>query len=286
MEWMIGVLVVLLMMSGVFAFIYYSNHSVVLSKHVYCNAGIPQTFHGYRILQVSDLHGDLPRRKFHRLLGMIREEKPDIVVFTGDAIDHVHRRQYHKAVAFMQELSEEFTVYYVTGNHEYMHVECRPIIGAYERMKCRVLHNEEVSLEKDGQKIYLYGVDDPYALYKGNVPEKYKTPEDDFRELFRSLFPERSGFSILLSHRPEFFDEYVAGNYDLVFTGHAHGGQWWIPFVQGLIAPDQGLFPKYVKGKYVREGTTMYVSRGLGNSVVPVRLFNRPELVMVTLQGE
>jgi predicted MPP superfamily phosphohydrolase len=92
-------------------------------------------------------------------------------------------------------------------------------------------------------------------------------------------------FKILLSHRPELFDLYSENSMDLVFTGHAHGGQIRIPFIGGLIAPDQGIFPKYSSGSYSKDSTTMFVSRGLGNSIFPVRIFNRPEIVVVTLRN-
>ena len=95
-----------------------------------------------------------------------------------------------------------------------------------------------------------------------------------------------SVFNILLSHRPELFDLYADRNIDLIFSGHAHGGQFRIPFIGGLVAPDQGLFPKYTSGVYKQNQSTMIVSRGLGNSIIPIRIFNRPEIVVVTLQSK
>lgn len=95
-----------------------------------------------------------------------------------------------------------------------------------------------------------------------------------------------SVFQILLSHRPELFDLYADKNIDLIFSGHAHGGQFRIPCVGGLVAPDQGLFPEYTSGAYTQNQSTLIVSRGLGNSIIPIRIFNRPEIVLVILHSE
>ena len=287
MEFWIGIGIGIIFISALVCFLYYSNHSVMLSEYVYHNEKIPTAFENFKILQVSDLHGDLPKRKHEKLLKMIHNVNPDMIVFTGDAIDYVHRKNFQKSISFAEEIARDFKVYYVTGNHEYMHKECFPIIKAYENIEnMTVLHDKVIEIENDGQKISLFGVDDPYVLYHGEVPAKYVTPREAFLKKFRGLFTVPEEFSVLLTHRPEFFEEYVKERFDLVFSGHAHGGQWWMPFRGGFIAPDQGLFPKYVQKKYVKEQTTMFVSRGLGNSVVPFRLFNRPELLLVTLQGE
>ena len=93
-------------------------------------------------------------------------------------------------------------------------------------------------------------------------------------------------YTILLSHRPELFDTYVSENINLIFSGHAHGGQIRIPFVGGIVAPNQGLFPKYTSGKYEEKNTTMIVSRGIGNSIIPFRINNRPELIVVELRSK
>lgn len=98
-----------------------------------------------------------------------------------------------------------------------------------------------------------------------------------------NLMDDNDGYTILLSHRPELFTTYTASGVDLVFTGHAHGGQFRIPFVGGLVAPNQGFFPEYDAGLYTAETTNMVVSRGVGNSIIPLRINNRPELIVVTL---
>lgn len=279
------IMIIVFVLVGLSLFLYYSNHYVTVSEYKYVNYKVPAAFRCYKMLQISDLHGDLPDWKSRRLLKLISEQRPDVIFFTGDAIDHIHYKGYDKVVAFTKEIAENYPVYYVTGNHEYMHPECIRIVTEFEKIGVKILKDFSVILDREGDGISLFGVEDPYALYD-NIPKKYKTPESEFRKHISEVLEPVEGFSILLSHRPEFFESYVEAGVDLVFAGHAHGGQWWVPLKGGFIAPDQGLFPRYVRGKYHKDQTTMFVSRGLGNSVVPFRLFNRPELIVVTLQGE
>ena len=104
------------------------------------------------------------------------------------------------------------------------------------------------------------------------------------KQAISELQNESDGFTVLLSHRPELFDLYVNTGVDLVFSGHAHGGQFRLPFVGGLVAPNQGFFPKYDAGQFIKENTTMIVSRGVGNSIIPVRFNNRPEIIVAELR--
>lgn len=285
MEHMGKVIVICIIGIVVWVFFYYSNNYVMVSEYRYVNTKIPKSFIGFKILQISDLHGDLSRWKKRRIIKLLDKQKPNIVVFTGDAVDHVHRKMYHKSVGIAKEIVKKYPVYYVTGNHEYMHSECLSIISEYEKIGVTVLRDQRVVIHRAGEKISIFGIEDPYALYK-ELPPKYLTPTEEFRKHFHEIVVPSDDFCVLLSHRPEFFEDYVQAEVNLVFAGHAHGGQWWVPFVGGFIAPDQGMFPSYVRGKYQKNDTTMFVSRGLGNSVVPIRIFNRPELIVVTLQEE
>ncbi len=146
----------------------------------------------------------------------------------------------------------------------------------------QVLDNSAVKLSSGGGSIELLGVKDPDFLTFDYMDG---TNTEELSEQLRK-WDANDGFKILLSHRPELFDLYCESNIDLIFTGHAHGGQFRIPFLGGLVAPDQGLFPKYTSGYYTKNASTMFVSRGLGNSVIPIRIFNRPEIVVVTLKKD
>jgi len=273
---------------AVCVFVYYNNHGVMLTRYEH-KKGIPQGFGGFQILQISDLHGDLSFFKTKRMLRMIAKVNPDLIVVTGDCIDNIHIRNKKEVFHFLNLLHKKYQMVAVTGNHEYMHKECFEVLQELEEQGIFFLHNESIEIKRGDDRILLYGFDDPYEIYGGNVPAKYCTPGEEFIEFIRNkvvLNLNEQTPIIFLSHRPEFFEEYCKAGADIVFSGHAHGGQWRLPMVKGVIAPDQGWFPQYTAGKYEKEGTTMYVSRGLGNSVVPLRLFNRPELVLVRLEKE
>jgi hypothetical protein len=144
-----------------------------------------------------------------------------------------------------------------------------------------VLHNEKAILEKNGAEITLIGIDDPRL--QGKTKDKEYACQVIKDEL--SIFNNEENYKIVLSHRPEVFKEYVNANIDLALTGHAHGGQAILPFIGGIIAPNQGFFPKYYKGIYQENNTKMIVSRGIGNSLCPIRFNNKPELIVVELEA-
>ena len=144
-----------------------------------------------------------------------------------------------------------------------------------------ILENQKVQITRERESITLMGIDDP------SFQEDYLFGDSESvaRQAIENLQNESDGYTVLLSHRPELFNLYVDTGMDLVFSGHAHGGQFRLPFVGGLVAPNQGFFPKYDAGQFNEENTTMIVSRGVGNSIIPIRFNNRPEIVMVTLRN-
>ena len=142
-------------------------------------------------------------------------------------------------------------------------------------MGVKVLRNSSDKIKKAGENILLMGIDDP------TFSDSYENNSDS-----KIVEEEQSGFKVLLSHRPEQFPVYAKRNIDLTFSGHAHGGQIRLPLVGGLVAPNQGVFPKYTSGIYYKDSLAMIVSRGLGNSIFPQRMFNRPEIVATTLRSE
>ena len=142
-----------------------------------------------------------------------------------------------------------------------------------------ILENQKVQITREGGSITLVGIGDP------SFQEDYLFGDSESvaRQAIDDLQNESDGYTILLSHRPELFDLYVDTGMDLVFSGHAHGGQFRLPLVGGLVAPNQGFIPEYDAGQFTEENTTMIVSRGVGNSIIPIRVNNRPEIVVVTL---
>ncbi|MCH5344916.1 MAG: metallophosphoesterase [Acetatifactor sp.] len=242
---------------------------------------VPPAFSGFRIAQVSDLHNAEFGEDNIALLTMISECDPDIIVITGDLVDS-SRTDIDIALAFAEEAVKIAPTYYVTGNHEAAISRYDVLRSGLEMAGVIVLEDEAVRLEYKGESITLIGLSDPDFTIKGDlfgeVPAMVNTK-------LRNLMDGESRYTVLLSHRPELFETYVSGGVDLILSGHAHGGQFRLPFVGGLIAPDQGLFPKYDAGLYTGGDTNMVVSRGIGNSVIPIRFNNRPEIVVVELRG-
>lgn len=185
------------------------------------------------------------------------------------------------AIALVHQLMQIAPCYYVTGNHEaWIGSKFSELEEKLLDENVHILHDQVIKLEKGGQTVQIAGLDDPdftdrdYALQQSMLQTKLNQ---------MNLSGE---YCILLSHRPETFEAYVMEHIDLVLSGHAHGGQFRLPFIGSVVAPNQGLFPKYDAGIYTKNNTTMIVSRGIGNSIIPVRFNNRPEIVVVTMKSE
>ena len=228
---------------------------------------------------VSDLHNAEFGENNVRLLELLSESRPDIIVITGDLVDSGHT-DIDIAISFAEEAARIAPVYYVTGNHEARLSQYDRLRNGLEAADVSMLEDRAVELERDGEKITLVGLSDPDFTVRGDifgeVPAMVSTK-------LESLADTESSYTILLSHRPELFESYAGSGIDLVLSGHAHGGQFRLPFIGGLVAPNQGLFPKYDAGLYTESSTQMVVSRGIGNSIIPVRFNNRPEIVIVEL---
>lgn len=255
----------------------WGNITVGTTQYTVASSRLPAAFDHYRMVVVSDFHNAEYGDHNRQLIRQIAAEQPDSIVFTGDLLD-----SRHPNLAIVEDLIRELTAvapcYYVTGNHEArlgaQFQELEQLLLAHSVV---VLHDEAVPLTRNGDTIQLVGLDDPDFTDR-NASIQQSMLETKLRNLNLT-----TDYRILLSHRPEYFDAYVAAEIDLALCGHAHGGQFRLPLVGGLVAPNQGFFPKYDAGVYTEQGTTMIVSRGVGNSILPVRFNNRPELVSVEL---
>ena len=286
-KWLAGAAI---LAAGAMLFCIWQNNDLTVSRSKVISERIPTEFDGFTIVQISDLHNKNFGKQQRRLMSMLVETQPDIIVITGDMIDS-RRTDVEPALDFARQAVELAPCYYVTGNHENrIPEEYQALKAGLEEAGVTVLENEKAVLKRNSAVIKLFGVQDPTF-------NLYTLAEDEASVMsaqLTALQDGEDGYTILLSHRPELFEVYVAAGVDLVFTGHAHGGQWRLPGIGGLVAPGQGFFPKYTSGAYhaISCGetgsceTTMFVSRGLGNSLMPVRIFNRPEIVAVELCRE
>ena len=253
----------------------WANSSPAATQVTVASGALSEAFEGFKIAHVSDLHNAVFGRKNEKLLSLIRAAKPDIIAITGDLIDSRHT-DIDSALAFVEAAAEIAPVYYVTGNHEsrldFDEIEPRLIAAG-----ARVLRNEAEDIGRGGERIRLAGIDDPSFIRTGGTAEERAAAE------LEQLGDGGGTFTVLLAHRPELVEVYAEYGAGLVLSGHAHGGQVRLPLLGGLYAPGQGLLPEYDSGLYSLGETQMVVSRGLGNSVAPLRVNNRPELVIVTL---
>ena len=255
------------------------NSALEVNEYEIVSDKIPQSFSGFRIAQVSDLHNAEFGAGNEKLIDMLSQTDPDMIVITGDLIDSRHT-DIEIAIEFVRQAIKLAPVYYVSGNHEAR-------VHDYEDLKMGladagviVLEDQKVQITREGESISILGIDDP------SFQEDYLfgDAESVARQAISDLQNESDRYTILLSHRPELFDLYVETEMDLVFSGHSHGGQFRLPFVGGLVAPNQGFFPEYDAGQFTENATTMIVSRGVGNSIIPLRFNNRPEIVLGELK--
>nr|WP_141719839.1 metallophosphoesterase [Domibacillus iocasae] len=252
-------------------FSYIQNNVLTVTDIPVESQNIPAGFDGYRIVQLSDLHSKSFGDQQQVLAEKVKAQRPDVLFFTGDLID-LRRGDEENGYTLMEEMMKIAPVYFVTGNHEWQVFEEKE--KRLREMGVNVLRNESVTLQHEGDTINLIGIDDPLITETAEALQTaWKTMESTEQ------------YTILLSHRPELFSLYADANMDLTFTGHAHGGQIRIPFVGGLFAPGQGFFPDYTAGAHTIDSSTMIVNRGLGNSMAPQRIFNRPEIVVTQLKS-
>ena len=231
-----------------------------------------------RLALLTDLHSCDYGEGQRELLDAVEEQDPDLVLLGGDIVDDGPEMPEERALATVEALAERWPTYYVTGNHEYRTGRAEEIKELLAGRGAVVLEGTCALVTVGEQTLQICGVDDPAvgaAVWQSQLEDVTAALEGDV-------------CSILISHRPERVADYTGRGFDLVLSGHAHGGQWRIPLLGvGLIAPNQGLFPRYAGGTYDLEGTTLVVSRGLARESTRIpRLYNPPEVVVVDLVPE
>lgn len=270
---MLSMMLCLAVLAGICLWTLWADNAVQTTCYTVESERLASAFGGFRIAHLTDLHNDSLGDDYASLLVQLQAEKPDIIAVTGDLID-CRIPDEDVAADFMEQALRIAPVYFVTGNHEAaLYAQYPQFEKRLKELGVTVLNNESVTLTKNGSQIILLGLADPNT----------GTLDSNGRIALMSACAQNA-FTVVLSHRPELFDEYVAAGADLVLTGHAHGGQIRLPVVGGLYAPGQGLLPVYDAGVFTQNTTLMYVSRGIGNSLFPIRFNNRPEMPVFILQ--
>lgn len=268
-------LIILALIAAAVAFLIKdSRDDLEISRYEVKSQKLPESFDGFKIVQLSDLHGAEFGEDGMELVEKVKELEPDIIALTGDFVtDEGDLAAVEKLAARLTELCP---VYFVSGNHEFgsgLAVKVRNIL---ERAGVKYLSNEYLTISRGEDEILLGGVEDPLAYADMLSP-------DELAQKMNDAAPD--AFKILLGHRNYWMTEYPELPVDLIFCGHAHGGLIRIPGVGGLIGTDRRLFPDFDAGEYNNGRYTLIVSRGLGNSVSIPRIFNRPEIVCVELSS-
>ena len=258
-------------------FLYWDNTSLQTARFDPAFTDLPAGFDGCRLVVLSDLHGAEFGAGNADLFAAVAAEEPDYIFYLGDLQD----KYRGPAPGYPETVADGLTAiaptYYVTGNHEWAVGKVRTLKDLLTQCGVQVLSNEYVTLERDGATLALAGVDDPNG-YAGQ-----KTAQELHQEIEREVGPV---CTLLLAHRNDRFDQYAAAGYDLVLSGHGHGGIVRLPFTDGLLGTNRKFFPTWTSGVYTLGESTLFVSRGLGNNTVPIsgfRLFNRPELAVLEL---
>lgn len=251
-----------------------SRDDLEISRYEVKSQKLPESFDGFKIVQLSDLHGAEFGEDGMELVEKVKELEPDMIALTGDFVtDEGDLAAVEKLAARLVKLCP---VYFISGNHEFgsgLAVKVRNIL---ERAGVKYLSNEYLTIIRGEDEILLGGVEDPLAYADMLSP-------DELAQKMNDAAPD--AFKILLGHRNYWMTEYPELLVDLIFCGHAHGGLIRIPGVGGLIGTDRRLFPDFDAGEYNNGRYTLIVSRGLGNSVPIPRVFNRPEIVCVELSS-
>lgn len=270
-----SILTLLLLAALAALFIRWSNTALQTAYFDPVFTGLPEGFDGCRIVVLGDLHTADFGGDNQTLLDAVREETPDYIFFVGDLLDALHDVPADYAAAVAGGLSAIAPTYYVTGNHEWAIGDVPELKDTLTAHGVTVLSNQFLELERGGDAVVLAGVDDP------NGYADQESPEELAAEVYAAY---GDPFWILLAHRNNYFAEhYSLLGADLVVSGHGHGGLVRLPFTDGLISVERTLFPSYTAGLYEENGSTLFVTRGLGNSGFTFRLFNRPEVAVVTL---
>lgn len=257
--------------------LYIDNNVIEITNYEICSENLPSEFDDTTILHVSDLHSKLFGMDNTQLIKKVNDINPDYIMITGDMVNATDT-DFTTFLDFIKKISVKYKTYFIVGNHELAlsNEYYAEIKNTLTDCGVTILENEKATLEKNGQFINLYGMWYNSKYYFGE-----EFPVESMEKL---LGQSSDSFDILLTHNPKDFETYANWGADLILTGHVHGGMVRLPFVGAVFAPERTLFPKYSEGIYTNEKAKMIVSRGLGRGLTGFRLFNRPELGVITLK--
>lgn len=272
-----GIITCLIILFFMVLFLIWQNNGLAVTTMEFEGTSVSENLNRFKIVQISDLHNKTFGSNQKPLIKSIEKQNPNIIVVTGDLVDS-SKTDIDTAMIFIKNAVKIAPVYFVSGNHEAWSNQYNQLKERLTNEGVIILDNESNMIHYNGARLNLIGISDPsfFSSLESSIVQV----------ITDNMSLDKDVPNILLAHRSELLNLYAESGVDLVFSGHAHGGQFRLPFVGGLVAPDQGFFPKYTSGAYEMDSTTMIVSRGLGNSIIPIRIFNRPEIIVVTLRSD
>ena len=269
------VIIIVILLLTVFILFGLLQQSLVITAYHITSPEVPEQFDGYRILHISDFHSGRHFGPASEIIKKAREQSPDIICLTGDIIDG-RFPDYNAVEELISGLSSIAPIYSVSGNNEHYDAAITSKVSMiYRRFGVEEIDGRTVTLINEGGALTLLGIQDT-----GDV-----IPKLNIQGLMFKYNNSREGFGVILYHRANGFDDVSGLGYDLVLSGHVHGGIVRLPFTRGLLSPDGDLFPKYSGGLYNVNGTYLVSNRGIGNSHFVPRFYNPPEIVMVVLHA-
>lgn len=287
----IGILIVIAI--GI-AYIIFENKNLAITDYFIEQEQVPKAFDGMRFVCLTDLHNNSYGKQNKRLLAHIHAYKPDAVLIAGDMITAREPKKLKIALSLLMELSNNYPVYYAPGNHELKwelweanrsdlqdNYKFTTYLSELKNHGICYLDNDSIIIEKNKEKLQITGLNLPLMFYyKGGKPVPF-----DKRDMNELVGPaSKTGYQILLAHMPNYLETYANWGADFVLSGHVHGGIMRIPYIGGVISPQYEIFPKYDAGIFTHNKSIMLLSRGLGTHTIPVRIFNRPELICMELK--
>ena len=260
--------------------IYFENVLIKVSNFKIKSDKIPKEFNNFKIVHLSDFHSYGFGKDNVKMLKKINDEHPNIIVMTGDMVNK-YDTNFEKFLNLAEALSKSYEIYYIVGNHE---VRLRKddlsfIVQKLKEFGVKILSDDKITIMRKKDYINIYGIDIPLSYYK--IINKPSNVEEVITGILNKC--NEKEYNILLAHNPLYFEAYSKQNIDLTLSGHVHGGMIRLPFIGAILSPERKLFPKYSSGIYEINNKKLIVNRGLGHSRPGIRLFNRREIVSITL---
>jgi uncharacterized protein len=272
----------------IFIYISYENKNLEVTHYTIQSKKLPKSFHGSKFIVIADLHNNTFGKDNFILIQEIDKINPDFIVIAGDLIVGNDSNDFTTTINLLSNLSKKYTIYYGYGNHEqrvipegrYKNRQWKNYLKKLHQLKIHILENKSMKITKEGDSIEIVGLAiDLHYFRKQGIPDM----KVDYLEKLVGK-TDKKCYNIVIAHNPVYFKEYIKFGADLVLSGHIHGGMIRLPFLGGLVSPQYELFPKYDAGKFAEEDNVMLVSKGLGTHTIKIRVFNRPELMVVTLE--